>query len=243
MTIEESKNLLKTKGYTHFNLKDFNKEHYDLLLPFKCSETKNFKRFVKGVRANLVTDNYKPVEEILINKEFDTIEEANEVKEDILKNHLQNRIDMLATDMFGQLYYQSNFGLIFSKLTNGKDWKFCLDMISDVIRYYYDIDEMVELTHLTTATYYDNGCFLTNHSDGTDTGRICALLIYLNEEYDENDGGILILNNEEKIIPTFGNFAIIDLQSFDMPHQVTEVTGGIGRYAILSFVSKQIKLI
>ena len=48
-----------------------------------------------------------------------------------------------------------------------------------------------------------------------------------------------IPKDEEKIIPTFGKFAIIDLQSFDVPHQVTEVTGGIGRYAVLSFVRKK----
>jgi hypothetical protein len=65
------------------------------------------------------------------------------------------------------------------------------------------------------------------------------MLIYLNEEYDENDGGILILNNEEKVIPTFGKVAIIDLQSFDIQHQVTEVTGGLGRFAILAFVKKK----
>jgi len=32
--------------------------------------------------------------------------------------------------------------------------------------------------------------------------------------------------------------AIIDLQSFDIEHEVTEVTGGLGRYAVLSFVKK-----
>ena len=85
-------------------------------------------------------------------------------------------------------------------------------------------------------TYYDKDCYLENHSDGTGTGRICALLIYLNETYDENDGGVLILNNKEKVSPIFGNVAIIDLQTFDIPHMVTKVTGGIGRYAILSFM-------
>ena len=89
------------------------------------------------------------------------------------------------------------------------------------------------------TTYYNDGCVLKNHSDGTGTGRICALLIYLNEEYDENDGGILILNNEEKVIPTFGKVAIIDLQSFDTPHMVTKVTGGLGRFALLTFVKKK----
>jgi len=247
MTLEESKNLLKTKGYTQFDLKDFNKAHYDLLLPFKCNETNNFKKLVTGVRVDLPGEDNKPESKIRVSKEFDTIEEAIAVKEEILKNHLENKEKQkYPKHGFGQLYYQKSFGEIFSKLTNDnsdKNWQLYLDIINDIVKYYYDLDESVTFDYITSTTYYDNGCFLTNHSDGKNTGRICALLIYFNEEYDENDGGILILNNEEKIIPTFGKFAIIDLQSFDVPHEVTEVTGGIGRYAVLSFVSKKIKLI
>ena len=247
MTLEESKNLLKTKGYTHFDLKDFNKAHCDLLLPFKCNETKNFKRLITGVRADLVGKNNQPEFKIRVSKEFDTIEEAIETKEEILKNHLENKKKREYPNKgFGQLYYQKSFGAIFSKLTNDtddKNWQLYLDIVDGIVKYYYDLDESVTFDYITTATYYDNGCFLTNHSDGTNTGRICALLMYFNEEYDENDGGILILNNEEKIIPTFSKFAIIDLQSFDVPHEVTEVTGGIGRYAVLSFVKKKTKFI
>jgi len=88
-------------------------------------------------------------------------------------------------------------------------------------------------------TYYDKGCYLNNHSDGTGTGRICAILIYLNENYDVNNGGILVLNNADNVVPEIGNVAIIDLQSFDIPHMVTEVTDGIGRYAFLSFVKRK----
>lgn len=247
MTLEESKNLLKTKGYTHFDLKDFNKAHCDLLLPFKCNETKNFKRLITGVRVDLAVDNNEPGASIEEQREFDTIEEAIEAKEEILKNHLENKKKKeYPKNSFGQLYYQKIFGEIYSKITNDNAHENCqtyLDIVDGIVKYYYDLDESVTFDYITTATYYDNGCFLTNHSDGTNTGRICALLMYFNEEYDENDGGILILNNEEKIIPTFSKFAIIDLQSFDVPHEVTEVTGGIGRYAVLSFVKKKTKLI
>ena len=46
----------------------------------------------------------------------------------------------------------------------------------------------------------------------------------------------LVLNNKERVSPVFGNVAIIDLQSFDIPHMVTDVRGGMGRYALLTFV-------
>jgi len=64
-----------------------------------------------------------------------------------------------------------------------------------------------------------------------------VVLIYLNEEYDENNGGVLILNTNEKVLPKIGNIAILDLSSFDIEHQVTEVIGEQNRYCVLSFIS------
>ena len=49
------------------------------------------------------------------------------------------------------------------------------------LKYFYDYPESQEYSTITNFTYYDVGCKLDNHSDGTGTGRICALLIYLNE--------------------------------------------------------------
>jgi hypothetical protein len=109
--------------------------------------------------------------------------------------------------------------------------------IFNMVKYFFDFDEAQEYTLFSPSiSYYEKGCSLGNHSDGTNTGRICSLLIYLNEDYDENDGGILILQNKEKVVPVFGRVAIIDLQSFDIPHEVTKVLDGIGRYACISFV-------
>ena len=105
--------------------------------------------------------------------------------------------------------------------------------------YFYDFKESQEYSILDFITYYDRGCVLKPHSDGTGTGRVCALLIYLNDKYDENDGGILILDKKEKVIPIFGKVAIIDLQNFDIEHEVTEVVSGLGRFALLAFVTKK----
>ena len=106
MTIEESKNLLKTKGYTSFNLKDFNQEYYDYFLPFKCNEESNLKEHIKGLRAdyvgmNLQKDSYK------------TFSEAEIEKEELLqivkgKKEGENN--------FSQIYYQFHFRAVFEKL-------------------------------------------------------------------------------------------------------------------------------
>jgi Rps23 Pro-64 3,4-dihydroxylase Tpa1-like proline 4-hydroxylase len=84
---------------------------------------------------------------------------------------------------------------------------------------------------------YSNKCFLQNHQDGKVNGRLCVVLIYLNEEYDESNGGVLILNGNEKVLPKIGNIAILDLGKYDIEHQVTEVIGNQNRYCVLSFIS------
>lgn len=228
MTIEESKSLLKTIGYTSFNLKDFNEEYYDYFLPFKCNEESNLKEHIKGLRAdypgrNLQKDLYKTFAEAEIEKE-ELLQNVNG------KNEGENN--------FSQIYYQFHFLTIFEKIigVDSGDTPPYTQIISSIIKQFFDIDESVELSCVTNITYYDKECMLNRHSDGTNTGRICAILIYLNETYDYNDGGILVLGNEYKVLPVFGNVAIIDLKSFDILHEVTKVTGGLGRFALLSFV-------
>lgn len=229
MIIEEAKNLLKTKGYTSFNLKDFNSEYYDYLLPFKCNEQSNLKQHIKGLRADYPGCNYQK-------DTYKTFEEAEAEKNQMIKN-----LSKYETGHFSQIYYQSSFNPIFEKFTgidSGNNPMYN-HIISNITKHFFDLDESIKLGAPTTITYYDKECMLARHSDGTGTGRVCAMLIYLNEEYDENDGGILVLGNEYRVLPVFGNVAIIDLQSFDILHEVTKVTGGLGRFALLSFVKRK----
>jgi hypothetical protein len=248
MTISEAKEKLKKDGYTSFELKDFNEEFYNFLLPLKCNEEKNLKHKYKHLRADggfhfedYREDTSKP--KIKLQDSFDSFESASKKKNDI--------VDMIKNDsgcIMSQLWYYCDMNQIIASDIPNNDIDYLIhEPISKFQKYVYNItkeffdfeDSQEFVLFAPMSTYYDKGCVLANHGDGTGTGRVCAMLIYLNEEYDENDGGILILDNKEKVIPTFGKVAIIDLQSFDIQHQVTEVTGGIGRYALLTFVKKK----
>jgi Rps23 Pro-64 3,4-dihydroxylase Tpa1-like proline 4-hydroxylase len=228
MTITESKEQLKNLGYTSFNIKDLDENFYNQLLQFKCNEEKNIQKYFTQLRGDSVnyTTNDK-TSNIRIMDDFGSFENALNKKEELLNQPLELQ----------QLWHFIHHRKVFEM--EKFEFKTYYDGIKNLVKYFYDFDEAQEFAVDANFTYYTKGCFLQNHSDGTGTGRICALLIYLNEEYDENDGGILILNNEEKVIPTFGKVAIIDLNSFDIPHMVTKVTGGIGRYSILSFIKRK----
>lgn len=228
MTIIESKEKLKKEGYTYFNLKDFDEKLYNQLIPFKCNDTENLKKHMSSLRADSVYGaKSNSINDIHIREDFDSFDIANKKKNEIL----------LSNTKMSQVWFFRSFNPILEFFE--KDIVEYRNLLKKITDFYFDFNESQEYSIPIDITYYDNGCELGNHSDGTGTGRVCAILIYLNETYDEKDGGILILNNNENILPIFGNVAIIDLQTFDIPHMVTKVVGGLGRYAILSFVKRK----
>lgn len=232
MKIIESKKFLQENGYCFFNLTEFNPTYFEIIKEnFQCNENKNFKNACKNLK-------------ITICHEFQSYEDAEIKKNETIsltKNDKNYKCD--------QIWFNTHLNNVLENINKNTDSSskkftekvnylttFLEKSLGDITKYFFDINESQELSHLIYFTYYSKDCYLNNHSDGTGTGRICALLIYLNETYDEKDGGILILNNKDKVVPTIGTVAIIDLQTFDIPHMVSKVTGGIGRYAILSFV-------
>lgn len=101
-------------------------------------------------------------------------------------------------------------------------------------------------------TLFKKGHFICKHNDGHNEGRICVILIYLNDEneYNENTGGELVIenNNSEtiEIKPIFGNFCIMDFSKNNISHWVNEVKNGFNRFTYLNFITlpkKENKLI
>lgn len=229
MTIEQSKEKLKKDGYTWFELSEFDPEFYNWLLPFKCNDVDNIKDSITGLRVDMI--NTTTDEKIQYREEFETHSDASQKGKEIL-NLIDNK-----EFKSSQIWYYTDFKSIVNDPINLSTFE---NYVKNIMISLYDFDETQEYSLFAPSfTYYDIGCHLGNHSDGTGTGRVCAFLLYLNETYDEKDGGYLVLNNKDKVIPTFGKVAIIDLQTFDIPHMVTKVTNGIGRYAILSFIKKK----
>lgn len=219
-SVEIAKNKLKSEGYCSFNVKDYNEDYYNFIKDnFLCNDEKNLKKHFTGIRATYKSKTTDETTAIFEN--YNSFEEANNKKLEILEDAAGGE----------QIWLYGEDGSVGIDLTGQ-----LRNIVTEFIKYLYDINDDVELGHNFQYTYYNLGCKLPNHSDGLDMGRICACLIYFNENYDENNGGCLVLNNDYKIVPEMGNVAIIDLQKFEVPHQVTEVTGGLGRFAFISFV-------
>lgn len=219
MTIEEAKIKLHKEGYCSFNMSDFDVDLFEIIKKFECDSTKSEKETTTWIRADLAKESGKEN----INKDFIKFDAANKIKEEILS-------ELKKDDIFQIWFYgypdKDIMGLrkIYTKLT----------------QYFYDIADDINLNLDISLTMYNDGCFLNDHIDGkSPVKNYASMLIYLNKNWNESDGGNLILKGndgiEYKVTPEFGNVAIIDLQNFDVWHQVEEVKNNKERYAIVCF--------
>jgi len=91
-------------------------------------------------------------------------------------------------------------------------------------------------------TLFKKDDFIEPHTDSTNEGRLCVLLIYLNDylEYKENGGEIVLETNETETIqisPVFGKFVVLDFSKNNLQHSVLPVKNDFNRYSFNSFIT------
>jgi Rps23 Pro-64 3,4-dihydroxylase Tpa1-like proline 4-hydroxylase len=90
-----------------------------------------------------------------------------------------------------------------------------------------------------TLTLYVKNNFIEPHSDGYVDGRLCVILIYLNDDYKNEFGGELVIDNKNIIEPIFGNIAILDFTKNNILHSVNPVIDdNFKRFAFINFFNK-----
>lgn len=235
MTLLEAKKSLYSNGYCEFDLKDFNEDFYNLFLNIKYKESDtNYLDEFTVVRFDIHDD--KNDIHIQSRDVFNNFKEANDKKLEIL-----NSFDI---EPMAQLWLQSQS---YPHIGNN-DYA---NVYYRILEYFYGKNEKDTNCGLQW-TCYSEKCFLKDHNDGQ--GEVyqntCAILIYLNDEWDESWGGNLILRNTKntndknisyKVVPKFGKVAIIDLETFDTSHAVETVIGDHNRCTLLAFATDKEK--
>lgn len=139
-----------------------------------------------------------------------TLETLNQIKNDLVK-----------TDNLAQIWFSAHDTSTETNL-----------LLKSILYKFY---EYTNVNFLNILTLYNDGCFIIPHEDGKDPARILGILIYLNKNYDEANGGNLILKNKTKIVPEYGKVVVIDYTQNSVNHEVTKVIDG-ERYAICAFI-------
>lgn len=215
----EAKEHLHKKGYCSFNIGELDLELLNIISKYECNKTKSERENMIFLRGDF-SDSSK---ENSINTNFKTFEKADKIKDEKLS--LLKKEDIVQIWLYGH-----------PKEGNDSLRK----LYTELTKYFYDIDESVDLNLDISISLYNKGCFLNDHIDGkSPVKNYASILVYLNKDWKEEDGGNLILRGDDgidyKVVPEFGTVAIIDLQNFDIYHQVEEVVNDVERYTIICF--------
>ncbi len=225
--MELIKKSLHEKGYAYFNMKDYDMFSEDLNYYSKyiCNESKNLKNKIRAIRIDGTAKKEFESEfnnrRIQIQTGYTSWEKTKEAMDEF-----SSKMDLSSAHSVQKWYF-------FHDPHINDDFKKLADKI---VKELYDIDG--EFGNNSSITYYAPGSFLKKHQDGYVDGRICVVLIYLNDsDYKPEWGGNLVFNDTDTIAPLFGNVAVLDFTKHNANHEVKEVIDGYGRYAFLSFVS------
>jgi hypothetical protein len=233
MTLDDAKHNLKTNGFCEFELKDFNEELYDRILEKKYSI--NDEKYLNNFKL-LRFDYHNDDSDVHIQSRDDY--ESNEIAKEKIKEILNK-------------YDKEYIAQIWLECPNNLNYETNADIFYKILSHFYPGKEKNVNIGMQWTCYSEN-CFLKNHNDGQgdEYQNTCAILIYLNEEWDENWGGNLILRSDAsrwsnevgyRIVPKFGKVAIIDLETFDKAHAVEDVIGDHNRFAFIGFATSKTK--
>lgn len=105
------------------------------------------------------------------------------------------------------------------------------------VKEYYSDKQYKSYVKSTRLQFYDRGCEIKLHDDGKPQDRICVFLYFLNNDWDETNGGHLLLHTKTneivKVKPVFPNFVVLD-SDVNLFHEVEKVNKDM-KYNIVSF--------
>ena len=207
---------IQSKGFMHLKDVDFNFGPSLLTQIYKFfNEVRTFpEKYFKHYRGHLY----------IMNEPVNSLEEFNKI---IDKFELRKEEDdFYWFQIFRQCDIPESKKIIF------------LNYIRHIINTIYG----VSVTHdkiVSNLTCFTKGCGIVPHKDNNDNKRICGILSYFSEDWDESNGGLLKLNNNQTFNPTLGNIVILDYTKNNIEHEVTEVLKeNKYRLALTTFVHK-----
>lgn len=147
-----------------------------------------------------------------------------------VKKYIEENYEGVKSQSWFQGQIDGNTSTIFEPL---------YDAYESIIKNFYDIPEHYYTNlkkHGMGITCFEKNDFIIKHRDGQNEGRYAGMLIYLNDDWDSNDGGQIVLDNKSVVNPEFGNIVLFDYTKNNIIHEVIEPSVGKSRFASLTFV-------
>lgn len=145
---------------------------------------------------------------------------------DLSYNELEQiKLDAIASGNIWQFWYY-NPSLTFTQ----EEYEFFRTELTEILKEIYpsNVIEQFDIIRHISYTMYNKGCFIANHRDGgNNSSPLCNILIYLNDDYTEDCGGELVVEQNNLIQPKFGNVAFIDFYYNNPEHKVNTILSDV----------------
>ena len=236
------------KGFVNFNLKDFDLVLYNHL--YQLTDKQKFFNLINHLRYEfsvINTEDLEPINKICekyinnfsidnnnirINGTFKNNFEDFILLFDKLKNYSKNVF---------QHWFYTNLSENFMNGNNSNYQNEIIKLVNEIhkkilINFYNILENQFKYNHMIDLTLYTKNSFIVPHEDGYDEGRLCVILIYLNEDYEKGFGGELKINDNFIVRPNFGEITILDFTKNNPKHEVLSVINdNFHRYAFIKF--------
>ena len=204
-----------------FNLDDKTKSYLKSLLPAELPQIDRIRASVDGIGNTPL--QFKP-------NEFKSFEEFENKKNELIKEYKPSLLGGKNSKL-SQIWYSMKYDNTRNHIA---------DILKNIIKENYNIEYPMEF--MWELTMFTEDCYIEEHIDGNDSNRLAGILIYLNEDYDKENGGLLkvtdpITKEITEVVPEFGQVVIIDYTKHSVSHEVTPIKKG-KRLAICAFIHK-----
>lgn len=243
-------NIIKD-GYFIGNIKELISKEQNSIILDKASllKTSHQNKFKSDYRFDYVTNERKNNQrgEYFHEVDFDTKTELLQAKENRM-HELRSNPDVDITQSFWEypsciLSGENDEEEVYeSRIKTGSTKKIISNICLEIVNNVYDNHTNFE-TNLGWLTLFEKEDLITPHRDGQNPGRVCAILLYLNDDWKEGDGGELVIidkqNEKIKIPPTFGTTVVLDftLEENNLSHAVLPIQGDFKRWAFIDFIN------
>ena len=240
------KNKFFENGYLSFNLQDVDNKLYQDL--YNLTDKVKLESFINRIRYEFALNesfNFEEIKEVI----SPFVADINEIQNDSNNIRINAKYKNNLSDFYS-LYAnleplkKNKFQYWFYGHVNSQSSEYnknLIDIINLVhkrtISELYDISENNLKDKLSIdLTLYTKDGFIVPHEDGYDEGRLCVILIYLNDDYQQGFGGKLKIGDKELVEPKFGEVAILDFTKNNPKHEVLPVINeNFKRYAFIKF--------
>ena len=226
----DAKDHFLKEGYCSFSIKDLDLEFATFIEEYlTCDDKKNLRevfttgRFDSNKFETSFNENTFAEAESVKQKLVDEYDYGNNVSQCWYRCDLEKVNKYLSTNL--NYPYQNKHNEFVKYLEN---------KLFNILKYFYDLSDNVQLDNSELLfTLYNKDCRFSQHQDGVGV-NYCSMIIYLNKNYNPDNGGLLLLN-DDFVIPELFNVALMDLSKHNVRHGVSKVVNDVERYGILYF--------